>query len=93
MHMHPEACICIQRSGALIAACICIQRSGALIEPCTASVLQVANSLKKYADAHRFEKAIRYQMATHMTSAELHRLRNVFERLDTDGTGHVSIGK
>jgi len=53
---------------------------------------EVANSLKKYADAHRFEKAIRYQMATHMTSAELHRLRNVFERLDTDGTGHVSIG-
>jgi len=51
----------------------------------------VANSLKRYADAHRFEKAVRHQMATHLTSSELHRLRNVFEKLDADGTGNVSI--
>jgi len=50
-----------------------------------------AVSLKKYADAHRFEKVIRHQMATHLTSTELHRLRNVFEKLDADGTGNVSI--
>lgn len=52
---------------------------------------EVALSLKKYADANRFEKAIRHQMATHLTTDELHRLRNVFEKLDTDGTGNVSI--
>lgn len=51
----------------------------------------VAQSLKRYADAHRFEKAIRHQMATQLTSSELHRLRNVFEKLDTEGTGSVSI--
>lgn len=51
----------------------------------------VAQSLKRYADAHRFEKAIRHQMATSLTSTELHRLRNVFEKLDTEGTGSVSI--
>jgi len=51
----------------------------------------VASSLKKYTDAHRFEKAVRHQMATTLTTAELHRLRNVFEKLDTDGTGSVSI--
>ena len=50
---------------------------------------EVALSLKKYADANRFEKAIRHQMATHLTSDELHRLRNVFEKLDADGTGNV----
>lgn len=51
----------------------------------------VAQSLKKYADANRFEKAIRHQMATHLTTAELHKLRNTFEKLDSDGTGNVSI--
>ena len=51
----------------------------------------VAQSLKRYADAHRFEKAIRHQMATNLTSTELHRLRNVFEKLDADGTGTVSV--
>ena len=30
-------------------------------------------------------------MAIHMTTTELHRLRNVFEKLDVDGTGSVSI--
>jgi len=52
---------------------------------------EVANSLKKYADAHRFEKAIRHQMATHLTKEELHRLRNVFEKLDTEGTGQIAV--
>ena len=51
----------------------------------------VALSLKKYADANRFEKAIRHQMATHLTTPELHRLRNTFEKLDAEGTGNVSI--
>jgi len=51
----------------------------------------VAASLKKYADQGRFQKAIRHQMATHLTTEELHRLRNVFEKLDTEGTGNVSI--
>jgi len=54
---------------------------------------EVASSLKRYADAHRFEKAIRHQMATTLTTKELHRLRNVFEKLDTEGTGSVSIDK
>jgi hypothetical protein len=44
-----------------------------------------------YADAHRFEKAIRHQMATTLTATELHRLRNVFEKLDVEGTGSISI--
>jgi calcium-dependent protein kinase len=57
-------------------------------EPLSADV---AKSLKRYAEAHRFEKAIRHQMATHLTSTELHRLRNTFERLDVEGTGNVSI--
>jgi len=52
---------------------------------------EVANSLKKYANAHRFEKAIRHQMATHLTKEELHRLRNVFEKLDTEGTGQIAV--
>ena len=30
-------------------------------------------------------------MATTLTTTELHRLRNVFEKLDTEGTGSVSI--
>ena len=47
----------------------------------------VAQSLKRYADAHRFEKMIRHQMATSLTSSELHRLRNIFEKLDIEGTG------
>jgi len=51
---------------------------------------EVASSLKKYAGSTRFAKAVRHQMATQLTSSELHYLRNVFERLDTDGTGTVS---
>jgi len=51
----------------------------------------VAESLKRYADAHRFEKAVRHQMATSLTGSELHRLRNVFEKLDVEGTGSISI--
>ena len=51
----------------------------------------VAQQLKRYAHAHRFEKMIRHQMAIHLTTTELHRLRNVFEKLDVDGTGSVSI--
>jgi len=51
----------------------------------------VVVSLKRYADAHRFEKAIRHKMATHLTTKELHRLRNVFEKLDGEGTGTISI--
>ena len=30
-------------------------------------------------------------MATHLTSSELHKLRNTFEQLDTDGAGTISI--
>jgi len=52
---------------------------------------EVVNSLKKYADAHKFEKAVRHSMATHLTSSELHKLRNTFEQLDTDGAGTISI--
>ena len=52
---------------------------------------EVAKSLKKYSEANKFEKAIRHQLATHLTSAELHKLRNIFEKLDSDGTGNVSI--
>jgi len=54
---------------------------------------EVAGSLKKYTDANRFEKAIRHQMATTMTTSELHRLRNMFEKLDTEGTGSVAINE
>ena len=30
-------------------------------------------------------------MATHLTKEELHRLRNVFEKLDTEGTGQIAV--
>ena len=59
----------------------------------TPSSLEVAKSLKKYADAHKFEKAVRHSMAMHLTSSELHKLRNTFEALDLDGTGTISIDK
>ena len=49
----------------------------------------VAKNLKKYADKNRFEKMLRQQMATNLTASELHRLRNIFEKLDTDGTGCI----
>ena len=54
---------------------------------------EVVASLKKYADAHKFEKAVRHSMATHLTSSELHKLRNNFEELDEDGVGTISIDR
>ena len=54
---------------------------------------EVAESIKRYADAHRFEKAVRHSMATHLTSSELHKLRNTFEHLDSDGVGTISIDR
>uniref|UniRef100_A0A7S2H0Y4 Calmodulin n=1 Tax=Haptolina brevifila TaxID=156173 RepID=A0A7S2H0Y4_9EUKA len=52
---------------------------------------EVVQSLKKYAGAHKFEKAVRHSMATHLTSMELHKLRNTFEELDEEGAGNISI--
>jgi len=54
---------------------------------------EVVASLKKYADAHKFEKAVRHSMATHLTSSELHKLRNTFEELDEEGAGTISIDR
>ena len=53
---------------------------------------EVIQSLKKYAGAHHFERAVRHALATHLTSTELHRLRNAFEAIDTEGTGAIHIG-
>ena len=47
--------------------------------------------LKQHAQQNRFQRAMRHKMAMHLTTEELHRLRNMFEGLDTDGTGTVSI--
>ena len=51
----------------------------------------VVKNLKQHAQQNRFQRAVRHKMAMHLTSDELHRLRNMFEGLDTDGTGTVSI--
>ena len=32
-------------------------------------------------------------MATHLTSSELHKLRNTFEHLDSDGHGTISLDR
>ena len=48
---------------------------------------EVAAHLKHYAANHRFERAVRHSMATHLTSVDLHRLRTRFESLDTEGGG------
>ncbi len=52
---------------------------------------EVAEAVKRYAEAQRFQKAVRHSMATHLTSSELHKLRNTFEHLDTDGVGTITI--
>ena len=52
---------------------------------------EVMSSLKAYAEANRFQQAVRHHLATHLTGAELHRLRNVFASIDTTSTGLVSI--
>jgi len=59
-------------------------------KPCP---LEVAESVKRYAEAHRFQKAVRHTMATHLTSSELHKLRNTFEHLDSDGHGTISLDR
>jgi len=51
----------------------------------------VVKNLKQHAQQNRFQRAVRHKMAMHLTTDELHRLRNMFEGLDTDGTGTVSI--
>jgi len=52
---------------------------------------QVVKQLKQHAQQNRFQRAMRHKMAMLLTSEELHRLRNMFEGLDADGTGTVSI--
>jgi len=52
---------------------------------------QVVKQLKQHAQQTRFQRAMRHKMAMLLTSEELHRLRNMFEGLDSDGTGTVSI--
>jgi len=52
---------------------------------------EIAKSLKNYAANSRFEKAVRHKMATHLTSGELQRLRNMFEELDAEDTGEIPI--
>ena len=47
--------------------------------------------LKQHAQQNRFQRAMRHKMAMFLTTEELHRLRNMFEGLDKDGTGTVSI--
>lgn len=54
---------------------------------------EVAESVKRYAQAHRFQKAVRHSMATNLTSSELHKLRNIFEGLDTEGHGTITIAR
>jgi len=66
------------------------QRSKLSETPCPK---EVAESVKRYAEAHRFQKMVRHAMATHLTSSELHKLRNTFEHLDTDGVGTISIDR
>lgn len=51
----------------------------------------VIKTLKQHAQQTRFQRAMRHKMATLLTSQELHQLRNMFESLDADGTGTVSI--
>jgi calcium-dependent protein kinase len=53
----------------------------------------VAESVKRYAQANRFQKAVRHSMATNLTSSELHKLRNIFEGLDTEGHGTITIAR
>jgi len=52
---------------------------------------EVIKNLKRYTDQSKFQRAVRHKMAMHLTTEELHQLRNMFEGLDTDGTGTVSI--
>jgi len=47
--------------------------------------------LKQHANQTRFQRAMRHKMAMLLTTEELHKLRNLFESLDTDGTGTVSM--
>jgi len=51
----------------------------------------VVKMLKQHAQQTRFQRAMRHKMATLLTSEELHALRNMFEGLDLDGTGTVSV--
>ncbi|KAL1524350.1 hypothetical protein AB1Y20_019248 [Prymnesium parvum] len=51
----------------------------------------VIKTLKQHAQQTRFQRAMRHKMATLLTTQELHQLRNMFESLDADGTGTVSI--
>jgi len=52
---------------------------------------EVAKSLKQHADANRFQKVVRHQMATSLTGPELHQLRNLFEGIDADRSGTVTV--
>jgi len=51
----------------------------------------VVKVLKQHANQTRFQRAMRHKMAMLLTTEELHKLRNLFESLDTDGTGTVSM--
>lgn len=54
---------------------------------------EVAISLKKYSEQHRFQRAVRHRMATQYTATELHRVRNMFEAIDTDSSGSITIAE
>lgn len=51
----------------------------------------VVKNLKKHAEQNHFQRAVRHKMAKQLTTDEIHRLRNMFQELDVDGTGTISV--